>query len=82
MPLKDYQSYYGTAAPLLPGSLLDVIISTQAAVGGVLQVSVALDAVAGGHLQSWEGLNMTNILPGSLVNCRVRQVGLWAGRGF
>lgn len=40
----------------------------------VLQVSVSHDAVAGGTLKQWEGLNMISLLPGMLVTARVRQV--------
>jgi hypothetical protein len=86
LPAKDYATYYGADAPLLPGCLLDVAVTkaaaaaaAAAAAGGsssssVVQVSVAHDAVSGGQLQQWEGLNMTSLLPGALVSCRVRQV--------
>jgi hypothetical protein len=80
LPAKDYATYYGPNTPLLPGCLLDVAVTAAAAAGGgssssgVVQVSVAHDAVSGGQLQQWEGLNMGSLLPGALVSCRVRQV--------
>jgi hypothetical protein len=80
LPAKDYATYYGADTPLLPGCLLDVAVTTAAAGGGgssssgVVQVSVAHDAVSGGQLQQWEGLNMGSLLPGALLSCKVRQV--------
>uniref|UniRef100_A0A383V4G5 S1 motif domain-containing protein n=1 Tax=Tetradesmus obliquus TaxID=3088 RepID=A0A383V4G5_TETOB len=82
LPAKDYATYYGADSPLLPGSLLDVAVAAAAAAAaggsssssGVVQVSVAHDAVSGGQLQQWEGLNMGSLMPGALVSCKVRQV--------
>lgn len=95
LPAKDYSTYYGTDTPLLPGCLLDVVITktpaaaaaaadktpaAAAAAGGVYQVSVAHDAVSGGPLLAWEGLTLGSLLPGALVGCKVRQVR--GGTGF
>lgn len=40
----------------------------------LLQVTVGHDAVSGGVLRQWEGLNMASLLPGMLVSVRIRQV--------
>jgi hypothetical protein len=37
-------------------------------------LELAHDAVSGGQLQQWEGLNMGSLLPGALLSCKVRQV--------
>lgn len=38
------------------------------------QVTVGHDAVSGGVLRQWDGLNMATLLPGMMVNVRIRQV--------
>jgi hypothetical protein len=79
LPAKDYATYYGADTSLLPGCLLDVAVTAAAggsssSSSGVVQVSVAHEAVSGGQLQQWEGLNMGSLLPGALLSCKVRQV--------
>ncbi len=65
----------GEARPLLPGAVLPVTVTAAARPGRPLvHVSADPKSLAKGAVKEWEGLTIGSLLPGMLVNARVRNV--------
>lgn len=58
---------------LRAGSLVDVVIQ-KVRPGGISEVTAIPSIVAAATTKEWEGINISTLLPGSLVNARVRNV--------
>jgi len=83
LPRKDFATYFGADAALLPGQLIDCVVTKAAAStdqSQVVQVTVSHDAVASsGVKDTGDGaaggaLTLGGLLPGMLVTAKVRQV--------
>lgn len=65
----------GEARPLPPGTVLPVTVTAAARPGRPLvHVSADPKSLAKGVVKEWEGLTIGSLLPGMLVNARVRNV--------
>ncbi|BDA47226.1 probable protein RRP5 homolog [Coccomyxa sp. Obi] len=65
----------GEARPLLPGTVLPVAVTAAARPGRPLvHISADPKTLAKGVVKEWEGLTIGSLLPGMLVNARVRSV--------
>ncbi|KAL6772122.1 hypothetical protein ACKKBG_A29005 [Auxenochlorella protothecoides x Auxenochlorella symbiontica] len=59
--------------PLIPGTLLDVVVTSKKA-GGRITVDAGSEAVAAAKTEEWIGMHIGALLPGSLVAATVRDV--------
>lgn len=73
LPKKEVAAIYGPDAQLLPGQLIEAVVKAAPS-NRQVQVSIEPEAVANSQLQEWDGLNLSALLPGSLVTARVRAV--------
>lgn len=75
---KDYEAAYGDASPLLPGQLIEVLVKSAADKRSV-RVSVSPQDLAAAVTKESETVNIASLLPGSLVNARIKVGALSRG---
>ncbi|KAK9823324.1 hypothetical protein WJX72_001906 [[Myrmecia] bisecta] len=70
---SDHEASYGADAKLQPGMLVECAV-TGSANRRMVNVTTEPQAVVGAVTKEWDGLTIGSLVPGALVNVRVRNV--------
>jgi len=74
LPRAQHQAAFGEGATLAVGQLQEVVVQSAPDARGVVSVSTHPGAVADALTSEGAGLSLESLLPGALVNARVRRV--------